>query len=97
MVLIPTCWEQALISPGETGKQTTSHMENWGTQRKCWSVKDWNSLDTSGEKNKRLYPRCWKPGTRKRGKPAIKYVDQMRRETRLSTVELKNIMDEQKL
>ena len=41
----------------------------------------------------------WKPnhGTIKRGNPTVTFVDQLRRETGLSTEELKNIMDEQEL
>ena len=35
-----------------------------------------------------------KQGARKRGRPALTYVDQLRKDTGLSTEELKNIMDD---
>ena len=38
----------------------------------------------------------WEPkqGTKKRGRPAHTYVDQLRKDTELTTEELKNIMDD---
>ena len=41
----------------------------------------------------------WKPkqGTRKRGKPAITYVDQLINDTGLSTKELKNAMEDREI
>ena len=38
----------------------------------------------------------WEPkqGARKRGRPALPYVDQLRKDTGLSTEQLKNIMDD---
>ena len=38
----------------------------------------------------------WEPkrGTRKRGRPAVTYVDQLRNDTGLSTEELKNMMED---
>ena len=35
-----------------------------------------------------------KQGTKKRGRPALTYVDQLRKNTELTTEELKNIMDD---